>query len=167
MRLSPSAGSTGIHLVGHSLGGVLALHALRSFPDLPVARVVCLGSPLVDTAAGRRFARVSAGRAFLGKTLPEAIFESPLKSWSGPQQVGVIAGSEGFGLGQYVGALPKPNDGVVAVAETCLPGISDHLVVPVGHTALVISRHVAAQCVHFLRHGSFMHGNVSAASVAI
>ena len=60
-----------VHLIGHSLGGVLSLQTLRKFPELPVEKVICLGSPLVDTAAGRRVQQVRAGRAILGKTLPE------------------------------------------------------------------------------------------------
>src|SRR5690606_11631978 len=38
------------HLVGHSLGGLVAVEALRRSPDLPVRRVVCLGSPLCGSA---------------------------------------------------------------------------------------------------------------------
>lgn len=37
-------------LVGHSLGGLVILEALRRAPDLPVKRVVCLGSPLRGSA---------------------------------------------------------------------------------------------------------------------
>src|SRR3546814_7356434 len=33
-------------IVARSLGGLIALQALRETPDLPVGRVVCLGSPL-------------------------------------------------------------------------------------------------------------------------
>ena len=88
-----------VHLVGHSLGGVLALHTLKRFPELPVDKVVCLGSPLVDTSAGRVLHDYAAGRALLGKTLPQAIFREPLREWNGPQPVGVIAGTRGFGLG--------------------------------------------------------------------
>ena len=144
-----------VHIIGHSLGGVLALQTLQLYPDLPVARVICLGSPLVDSAAGRRVAQVKAGRTILGKTLAEAVFEAPLQSWAGPQSVGVIAGNRGFGLGKIISALPKPNDGVVSVAETCLPGIDDHLEIPRGHMGLLVSRLVAAQCAWFIRHGKF------------
>jgi pimeloyl-ACP methyl ester carboxylesterase len=148
-----AAGS--VHIVGHSLGGVLALQTLQQYPDLPVQSVICLGSPLVDSAAGRRVAQLQAGRAILGKTLPEAVFETPLQTWSGPQCVGVVAGNRGFGLGKFVGSLPKPNDGVVSVAETCLPGITDHLEVARGHMGMLLSRVVAAQCAWFIRHGKF------------
>jgi pimeloyl-ACP methyl ester carboxylesterase len=52
-----------VHLVGHSLGGVLALQMLRRFPTDKVNRVVCLGSPLVGSSAAQIFrAGVWAGR---------------------------------------------------------------------------------------------------------
>jgi pimeloyl-ACP methyl ester carboxylesterase len=148
-------GGGNLHIVGHSLGGVLALQTLRAYPELPVETVICLGSPLVDSAAGRRVSGVAAGRAILGRTLPEAIFDEPLSGWSGPQKVGVIAGSRGFGLGNMVTIMPKPNDGVVTVAETRLAGIDDHLELPLGHTALILSAEVAKQCHWFMMHGQF------------
>ncbi len=144
-----------IHLVGHSLGGVLALQTLQCFPDLPVTKVVCLGSPLLDSSAGRQFGRSLPGRAMLGKTLPEAVFNKPLQGWAGRARVGVIAGNRSFGLGRLFVRLPRPNDGMVTVAETCLPGIHDHMEIRVGHTAMVISSVVARQCIWFLRHGVF------------
>ena len=50
-----------LSLVGHSLGGLLALEALRRNPQLPVQRVVCLGSPL------RGSGRTLVVRARLGR----------------------------------------------------------------------------------------------------
>jgi len=148
-----AAGRT--HLIGHSLGGVLALQTLRAHAGLPIGKVICLGSPLRDSTAGRRFMNLPMGKAWLGKTLPEAVFDNPLGEWDGPQQVGVIAGTRAFGLGRVISAIPRPHDGMVAVSETCLPGITDHLEVHVGHTGLVLSREVANQCVEFLQHGRF------------
>ena len=49
-------GSQSVSLIGHSLGGLVALQALRSEPDLPVDRVVCLGSPLRGSGAARGLA---------------------------------------------------------------------------------------------------------------
>jgi pimeloyl-ACP methyl ester carboxylesterase len=142
-------------LLGHSLGGVMALQTLQAFPDLPVSKVLCLGSPLLDTAAGRVLSRFKPGQAMLGKTLPEAVFARPLTSWEGTQTVGVIAGSRSLGLGRLITVLPKPNDGIVTVAETCLPGIADHLVVRKTHIGLVLSADTARQCIEFMRHGKF------------
>lgn len=154
-ELIRAQGGKPVHLVGHSLGGVLSLQTLRHYPDLPVDKVVCLGSPLVDTVAGRRFVKFGIGRRMLGHTLPAAIFDQPLREWSGSQPVGVLAGNRGVGIGQLMGRLPRPHDGVVALAETCLPGISDHLALAVSHTGLVVSRVAAEQCAWFLRHGQF------------
>jgi len=149
------AGET-THVVAHSLGGVLALHTLRHYPELPVERVVCLGSPLVGSEAGRRILRYKPGRTIIGKTLPEGIFEYPLREWQGTQQVGVIAGTRwGVGFGLVLGHLPRPNDGLIAVAETCLPGIQDHLELPVSHNGMLLSRQTADQSHCFLQHGSF------------
>jgi pimeloyl-ACP methyl ester carboxylesterase len=145
-----------IHLVGHSLGGVLALQTLARYPEAISGRVVCLGSPLLNTMAGRRLATSRIGSRMLGRTLPEAVFEHPLESWRGVQDVGVVAGSVGLGLGMIVTPrLRRPHDGVVEVAETCLPGITDHLELRVNHTGLLLSREAATQTAHFLHHGRF------------
>ena len=145
-----------IHLVGHSLGGVLALQTLARYPEAISGRVVCLGSPLLNTMAGRHLATSRIGSRMLGRTLPEAVFEHPLESWRGVQDVGVVAGSVGVGLGMIVTPrLRRPHDGVVEVAETCLPGITDHLELRVNHTGLLLSKIAATQTAHFLHHGRF------------
>jgi pimeloyl-ACP methyl ester carboxylesterase len=144
-----------VNLIGHSLGGVLALQLLQREPELNVDKVICLGAPLLDAAAGRRFHKSRPGRVILGKTLPEAVYVRPLERWSGNQPVGVIAGTAGMGLGRLVTRLPKPNDGMVTLAETCLPGVSDHLSVKTGHTGLILSAEVARQCICFIRAGRF------------
>ncbi len=144
-----------VALVGHSLGGVLSLHTLRMFPELPVEKIVCLGSPLVDTAAGRSLHGVQPGRLVLGRLLPEAVFENPLRRWDQELPVGVIAGTQSFGPGQLVAKLKKPHDGTVAVVETQLPGITDHLQLPYSHTTMLFAQDVVDQCDAFLRTGQF------------
>jgi pimeloyl-ACP methyl ester carboxylesterase len=144
-----------VALIGHSLGGVLSLHTLCRYPELPVAKVICIGSPLVDTAAGRSMYGFKAGRFILGRLLPEAVFHSPLKRWNGKQRVGVIAGTRSMGPGQIMARLSRPNDGTVAVAETRLPGITDHLEWPLSHLQLLFSKGVAEQCDAFLQHSRF------------
>jgi hypothetical protein len=71
-------------------------------------------------------------------------------------EVGVIAGTGGVGLGRLVArGLPKPHDGVVALAETHVPGMLDQVVLSVSHTAMIVSRDVAHQTCAFLERGSF------------
>jgi len=144
-----------VDLVGHSLGGVLALQTLARFATVKVRRVVCLGSPVVDSSAARNLGRWRWGRMLLGRTMKEAVLDHPLRSAGQNRQVGVIGGTVGLGLGVFVGKLQRPHDGMVTVKETRLPGITAHLILPVNHFGLVFSRAVADQTGHFLRYGEF------------
>ena len=143
------------HIIGHSLGGVLALQTLQRYPDLPISKVICLGSPLTDSSAARRVAKSTIGNKLIGRMLHDAVLHCPLTQWRGLQAVGVIAGERRFGLTSMTKLLTAPSDGVVTIAETCLPGITDHLVMRVGHGMLVLSEDVAEQCAYFLQHGQF------------
>ena len=77
------------------------------------------------------------------------------RAWKRPRSLGVIAGSLSAGFGRLVSRLPVPNDGTVAVDETRLDGMSDHLVLPVTHTGMLLSTEVANRTARFLDHGNF------------
>lgn len=152
-----------VHLVGHSLGGVLALRTLGHMPDTVPGRVVCLGSPLVGSGAARALGRWHGGEAMLGKLIRESLLQDPLTRCEGHRDVGVIAGDGGFGIGALMnaveaGALKGPHDGTVTVDETRLPGITDHVVLPVTHTWMLLSPEVADQAAYFLARGEFKRG---------
>jgi pimeloyl-ACP methyl ester carboxylesterase len=53
-------------IVAHSLGGLIALQALCEAPQLPVARVVCLGSPLTGSGAATGVLRWAPAASLLG-----------------------------------------------------------------------------------------------------
>lgn len=144
-----------VHVVGHSLGGLLALHTLLRFPEARPGRVVCLGSPLRGSIAARAMAGLPFGEDVLGATIREAVLNGGLEAWRGTREVGVIAGTLAVGLGAVIENLPEPNDGTIAVVETQLPGIKDHLELSVSHTGLLVSPQVASQTAYFLRHGVF------------
>ena len=144
----------GVHVVGHSLGGILALLACEGQSDLPPGRIVCLASPLAGSANARQLGEHGAGW-LLGRS--RAVLEQGLPSWDGPREVGMIAGEMPVGLGSMLGSVQGPNDGTVAVAETRLPGLTDHCVVAASHTGVLFSREAAAQVEAFLRHGRFHH----------
>ena len=148
-------------VVGHSLGGLIALEALRQAPDAAVSRVVCLGSPL----RGSRIARAVAARAWTRPLLGRSatLLQAGLASWEGPAALGVVAGDVAQGMGRLFARFDGDSDGTVALEETRLPGIADHCVVHDSHTGLVFSRAAAAQAAHFLRHGRFEHAGGPAA----
>lgn len=145
-----------VHLVGHSLGGLLALQACASDASLPRGRVVCLGSPLKGSAAARRFAGMGrGGEVLLGHN--RELIEHGFDRWNGSRQVGVVAGRLPLGLGSVLGQFEGDNDGCVTVEETRLPGIADHCVVETNHTGLLFSQEAARQVTEFLHQGHFQH----------
>jgi len=144
-----------IHFVGHSLGGLMALRALKQARDLSAGRVVCLGSPLCGSQVARSVASLPGGSLLVGKSAD--ILRNGLRRWDGPHAVGAIAGRMPLGLGFVVGSLSSPHDGTVSVAETRLPGLTDHCVVPATHLGLVFSDEAANQTVAFLRSERFAH----------
>jgi pimeloyl-ACP methyl ester carboxylesterase len=147
-----------VHLVGHSLGGLLALRACDEGTQLPPGRIVCLGSPLKGSAAARRFAGIGrGGEVLLGHN--RELLEHGLERWSGPREVGVVAGRMPLGLGAVLGQFQGDSDGTVAVDETCLPGIADHCVVETNHTGLLFSVEAARQVTQFLHQGRFDHAS--------
>lgn len=142
----------GVHVVGHSLGGVLALLACRDGTGLPPGRVVCMASPLTGSAVARQLSEDGRGW-LLGRN--RHVLEHGLTAWNGTREVGMVAGCSGIGLGTMVGHLEGDNDGTVAVEETRLPGLTAHCVVETSHTGMLVSREAASQVVAFLRHGRF------------
>jgi len=143
-----------VHLVGHSLGGAVALRYLQRAPDSRVGRTVLLGSPVIGSDAALSLAKRRGGRTLLGNSL--AIWRSALDPGIGERYcIGAIAGSRPLGLARFVVRLASPNDGVVTVEETRLPSLADHVVLPVSHSGMLISATVARQTAAFLRLGRF------------
>jgi pimeloyl-ACP methyl ester carboxylesterase len=142
------------HFVGHSLGGLVVLEALGAHPEVTVGRVALLGTPAGGCQAGRRLARHGVGRWLLGQSR-EQWRDGRAAHWARPEALGVIAGSHPFGLGRLFGPLPGVNDGVVRLEETSVDGMAGRIVLPVCHSAMLISARVADNVAHFLAHGKF------------
>lgn len=141
------------HFVGHSLGGILVLEALNRHPELAVASAVLIGAPVRGNAAGRRFAQLRLGRWMMGGAEPA--WAERAASWQRAAPLGVIAGTLALGLGRTLGTVPGANDGVVSVAETAVDGMSGRALVPLSHSALVVSGRVARLVEGFLAQGRF------------
>lgn len=148
-----NADAQAVHLVGHSLGALVALEAARGFEAAPGGRIVCLGPPLRGSAVARAMAAVPGGRWLMGHSA--GVLVDGIEAWSGPCEVGVIAGRLPLGLGVAIGPLHAPHDGTVSVEETQLDGIADHRTVAASHTGLLLSSEVAQLTVAFLRDGHF------------
>ncbi|KFN43104.1 alpha/beta fold hydrolase [Arenimonas oryziterrae] len=145
-------GDQPVHLVAHSLGGLVAVETLNRYQQLPPGRLVCLGSPLAGSTAARglfdRGLGFVSGRS--GPLLRGGLIQLPEK-----HQVGAIAGSRSLGMGKYFGHFDGLNDGTVAVWETRMPGLGDHAVIPSSHSGLAFSPLAAELAANFLETGHF------------
>jgi len=153
-RFAGTLKGTTVHFVGHSLGGLVILQALRQ-AGLPRGRVVLLGSPAQGSRVAQRLNQFSPGRWLLGKSTADGLLQTA-PAWDYGRDIGIIAGNLPVGVGRVFSDLPGEHDGTVSVAETEVAGATDRIVVPVTHTGLVVSRAVARQVCAFLQHGHFI-----------
>jgi hypothetical protein len=149
-----------VHVVTHSLGGILVRRWLRAHGVPPtLGRVVMLGPPnagseIVDTLAGWRLYRWLNGPA--GLDLGTASEHAPATLGPVPAgvEVGVIAGD--FSWNPLFSALIEGvDDGKVSVARTHLAGEADHFTLPYSHTWLMNHAETQRQVLGFLREGRF------------
>lgn len=155
-RYIASMNSDKIHLVGHSLGGLVVLDMLARQPDPRLRRVVMMGSPCTGCHAAAVVAGLPWLKAIIGCSLKDWL-AMPMPNLPDGIEIGVLAGDRSIGLGRLVPGLPQPSDGVVSVAETRLPGASDSIVLHVSHAEMLVSRACADQVAAFLNSGSFVH----------
>ena len=137
-----------VHLVAHSLGGLVVLHALQQ-TVATTGRVVLLGTPLAGCAAAERFRRWPLGPRMLGHAADPLCRPAPAPpaGW----QVHMIAGRVRLGFGLLASGFDDPGDGTVTLAETRADWLTGHTVLPETHTSLLFSRRVADEVCSFLQ----------------
>jgi pimeloyl-ACP methyl ester carboxylesterase len=142
-----------LHLVGHSMGGLVILNMLSRYDDLPPGRVVLMGSPVKGSGAVKRLEKLP-GQKFLFGKVRDNLLEGVAYTPQG-RETGVICGTRALGFGQISGRPDEPNDGSVTVSETQLDGLTDSIEMPVAHSEMLVSSEVVEQVEQFLLHGVF------------
>ncbi|MDI1254329.1 alpha/beta hydrolase [Thermomonas sp.] len=146
----------GSHVVAHSLGGLLSLRAAEQVGVENIGRIVCLGSPLAGSqAAASIVSKIPAGATLVGHN--RALLAAGIGQIPAGLQVGAVAGCVPRGLGGVVAHFACEHDGTVAIPETRVPGLTDHVVVHASHTGLLFSDAAAHRTTEFLREGRFEH----------
>jgi len=143
-----------IHLVGHSLGGLVILRALQDHPELVRGRIVLLGSPVNGSVIAQHLHANRLSRWLLGRSGAGALLGGGPR-WRGQQLLGTIAGTRPVGIGQLLGGFSGVSDGTVALSETRLAGAHAATTFPSTPFGLLFSRPVARAVCSFLRTGRF------------
>ena len=144
-----------LHFVAHSLGGIVLMHYFHAYNETRPGRVVMLGSPIGGSDNARIINELPLFRWALGESGEQGLLGG-IPAWTSQRQMGMIAGSKSVGVGRLLGRSLETNDGAVAVSETLIPELTDHIVMPVSHTGMLVSANVASQAIHFLQNGYFL-----------
>ncbi len=153
------------HIVGHSLGGVIALRMLANDAESVPGRVVCIGSPLTGSRAADFLSTQDWAEPFLGHSITAGVIHEAANEWASHvchhREVGVIAGTMPVGFGRLLTRFDGDNDGSVAVSETQLEGAKDHICMRVSHKGLLVSSDVIDQVAAFFKRGEFLRDDIN------
>lgn len=153
-QLSRSYDNTTIHIVGHSLGGLVGRCLLEQARDkVAFGRLVMLGTPLLGHAFADYLKNKAVGRFFFGKIWPDLSSERCDKNHMpiNGHDIGMIAGSVPGGRLLY----RRETDGVVSVSATLGKGLTDHATISASHGSLLLSTDAASLAGRFLKTGTF------------
>lgn len=151
-------GAPAVHFVGHSLGGLVIYRFLERYREQSPGRVVFLGTPCLESRAAVAAARSRFVSTLMGPSVAEELLRPCERQWTFDRPLGIIAGTQSIGLGQFLAGFEEECDGTVGVSETRLPGATDHIVLPVSHMGMLVSPRVARETGLFLTNGRFSLG---------
>jgi hypothetical protein len=144
-----------VHLLGHSLGGLVILRYLQRYSMAQPGRVLFLGTPCTGSGVARRLGQWGLGRRAIGLAASEELLVDRARRWEIGRELGIIAGTVPVGLGHLLLTFKEANDGTIAVSETALEGAKSRLCLPVTHSGMLLSARVAREAGNFLEHGRF------------
>ena len=128
-----------------------------------------LGTPHVGSVCADYIWRLSP--AVVGRSYVDAL-DGTVPPLPAHITLGVIAGNRPYGLGQLflqyhnrklrkADNMPSAehllHDGTVYIEETKIEAATDHIVLPVSHTGMLVDKGVTTQVIYFLQHGQFEH----------
>ena len=150
---------TKVHFVTHSLGGILVRQYLQNHKIENLGRTVMLGPPnkgseLADFLANNILFEFYNGPT--GKQLGTGKDSVPIKLGQVGFELGVVAGNRSFNP-VLTKLTDGEHDGIVSVDSSKVEGMTDHIVMPVTHTFMMMDSKVIQQVQFFLKHGKFDH----------
>lgn len=150
---------TPLHLVGHSLGGLVIRTFLATYPHWQVWRVVTLGTPhngSISAYYAKRWCKALIGQAY------HCALDGQCSAMPQHIELGIIAGNKPIGLGtaflyyhQRKHNTKHAHDGTVFVFETQLACAKEHITLALSHSALLTNQLAADLTANFLKTGAF------------
>lgn len=145
-----------LHFVGHSLGGLVIYRFFERYPQQPPGRVVFLGTPAVASRAAAQAAHIRLVASLMGRPAGDELLRPQVRRWThADRPLGIIAGTQALGIGQFLAQFEEDCDGTIGVSETRMPGAVEHQILPVSHAGMLLSPRVARETGEFLLHGRF------------
>ncbi len=131
-----------LHIVAHSMGCIVARHALMHWMPDQMGRCVMLGPPNRGSPVARYAAR------WLGRQMPvlQELSDAPDSFVNQLEDPGALD----------IGVIAAGSDRVVPIPNTHLSCERAHLILPGHHAMLVLRRETAEQALAFLRTGRFV-----------
>lgn len=150
-------GSSTVHFVTHSMGGIILRHYLAKHSPDYIGHIVMLAPP----NRGSEIIDVLGEYKLFGRTMGPAALQLSTSADSMPNAIGAIDYPVGVIAGNIScnplssGLINGENDGKVSVESTRLAGMNDHLIVNTSHTFIMNNGVVVKQTINFLRLGRF------------
>lgn len=149
-----------VHLLGHSLGGIVIMHllaqnsALECHQRIPSGRVILMASPVRGSEVAKILYKQRWFRPLLGKSVHAGTLGGAPLALHG-REIGVISGSARAGLAALFFKPKGINDGLVNQSETMLDEACDTISIPQSHALMLFSRESVKRAAAFFKLGRF------------
>ncbi|OHD68909.1 MAG: hypothetical protein A2W19_11125 [Spirochaetes bacterium RBG_16_49_21] len=147
-----------VHFVTHSLGALVVRYYLSERKMKNLGRFVMIAPPNQGSVWGKTLVKnLPVVRYLLGISGEELQYSLKFRpTLPPPCEFGIISGGTGTsrGLNPFI---PGDNDATVAVSETMMEGMKEHIVIPGQHTMLLFRKRVVDNVISFLGTGKFIY----------
>jgi triacylglycerol lipase len=148
-----------IHIVGYSLGGIVARYVIDNHQIDNLGNVVLVGTPNKGSEMAKFLENNIVVHKIFGPALkdlrPNSDFWNKIKDNVSGNHVGVIAGDFSMNPFSSLFVFDGLSDGTVSVESAKIDGMKDFLILHHSHYFLIRSKEILPYIENFLTYGSF------------